>query len=129
ESSTDLPGLGVAGNEYSLRESFGTRNRYYGGQLGAELECCFGPVSVMLKGTAALCRLDERVNIDSFTSITQPDGTVFSGPNTALFVCPGNAGSFTHHRLSVIPAGEAQVSYAFNEYVSLSVGYTFLYLS
>jgi hypothetical protein len=129
EQSVDLPGLGTPGNVFALRENFSTRNRFYGGQLGGEWECCFGPVSVTMKGTAALCQVDQKVSIGSFTSITEPNGTIFSGANSALLVGPGNAGSFSHHRLTVVPAGEAQLSYAFNEYVSMSVGYLFLYLS
>lgn len=127
--STDLPGLGIAGNLYSLRENFSTRNRFYGSQLGAEWECQLGSLAVTLAGTCAVGHLDQNVNIGSFTSITEPDGTITAGANTALLVGPGNAGSFSHHRLIVVPAGEAKVSYAFNDNVSVSAGYLFLYMS
>jgi hypothetical protein len=70
----------------------------------------------------------QEVRVAAVTVITEPDGTVTSGTNQGLLVGPGNAGKFGRDRYTFVPEGAVRIGYAFNEYVSLRVGYSFIYL-
>src|SRR5262249_48018416 len=95
QSSQDLPGFGVQGNNYFFFEEFSTNNFFYGGQVGGEYEWRLGPVFLQGLGKVALGEVQETVKNTGGTKITGPDGAVALSTNSALFVQPGNAGQFT----------------------------------
>jgi hypothetical protein len=127
ESLVDLPGGGNPGNTTSLGENFTTYNRFYGGQIGAGWELHLGSVFMDFDGRVALGSNHQVTKISGFTTITEPDGTVTTGINRALLVQPSNAGRFSHSEFSVVPEFTFHLGYAFNEYLSFTVGYNFLY--
>jgi hypothetical protein len=129
EVSQDLPGLGVQGNTYLLSENFGTHNRFYGGEIGAEYEYHLGPVLTQFGGKAAFGPVQETAHNSAFTSITEPNGIVTSSTDRALYISPNNAGRFTHTQYAVVPEGNFKLGIDFNDYIRFTVGYTFIYLS
>jgi hypothetical protein len=129
ENSLDLPGLGVVGNSYYLNEQFNTRNRFYGGQLGADYQFRVGPVFLEAVGKCAAGVVQQNIDNRAFTQITMPDGTVAQSANSALYVNPNNAGRFSQNRLAFVPEGNLKLGFDFTENVRLTVGYTFLVLN
>jgi hypothetical protein len=127
--SQDLPGIGVPGNSYFLRESFSVSSRFYGGQVGLEYEFRVGPVSIAAAGKFAIGGVDLVQENRAFTRIVEPNGIVTSSADRALYVSPNNAGTFRRTTFAWIPEGTLKVGFDFNEYVRLSVGYTGFYLS
>jgi hypothetical protein len=129
ETSKDLPGLGVPGNTFNATESFGTRNRFSGGQIGGEYQWYYGPFSFTAVGKVAIGDVEETITNNAFISVTEASGLVTSSRDRALYIGPGNAGSFSRSHFSVAPEGDFQLGIDFNEYVRLTVGYTYLYIS
>jgi hypothetical protein len=127
EQIQDVPGLGVPGNNYALSENFTTYNRFYGGQVGGQIACLLGPLTVDLVGKLNVGPMRETVSVGAFTRIIEPDGTITTGNNQGLLVGPGNAGRFRHTEIAFVPEGSARISLAFNDNVSLMVGYSFIY--
>ncbi len=77
EYVTDVPdAFGNPGNLTNLVDNFETRNRFYGGQLGMELESRVGPVVVTLLGKVAVGQTQQQITISGGSSVTEPDGTV-----------------------------------------------------
>src|SRR5262249_42939276 len=127
DSRQDLPGLGNPGNSFFFQDNFTTYNRFYGGQVGLEGECRIGCFVLTLTGKVAVGENDMISKISGNTIITEPDGTVTTSNTRAVLVQPSNVGEQHLKKIGVIPAGEAYVGYDFNEYVRLSIGYSFIY--
>jgi hypothetical protein len=114
-SSTPL--LGTA------RDEFDTRNWFYGGQIGAEIERRADRWSVDLISKVALGNTNEVANINGMStpgSILVPGG---------FFTSPGNFGRHTQDRFSVVPELGVKVGYQVNDYIRLTAGYNVLYWS
>jgi hypothetical protein len=129
ETSQDMPGIGTPGNQYVLNESFSTRNRFGGGQFGAEYQWRYGPFTATTLGKVAFGTVDQSIDNSAFISITDPNGLVHSSSDRALFISPTNAGRFTRTRFAVVPEAQFHFAIDFNEYVRFTIGYTFLYLN
>jgi hypothetical protein len=129
ETSHDLPGIGVPGNDYFLTESFSTRNQFGGGQVGTEFQWRYGPFTITSTGKIALGEVKQDIDNGSFIRISEPGGLTTSATNRALYVTANNAGRFTHSRFAILPEADIHLGIDFNQYVRLMVGYTFLYLN
>ena len=129
ENSQDLPGLGVPGNSYYLRETFSTRNYFYGGQVGLDYLTRLGPVFVQAVGKVGIGATYQITRRDPFTQITEPNGTVTSSSDRALYISPANAGKTSRALFAVMPEGLLRLGYDFNQCVQVSVGYSVLYLN
>jgi hypothetical protein len=128
ETSHDLPGIGVPGNDYKLQEAFSTRNQFGGGQIGFEYLWRYGPFTATTIGKVAGGSVDQSILNTAFISIKEPTGAVHTSTDRALYVSPSNAGRFTRNRFAVVPEADFHLGIDFNEYVRLSFGYTFIYL-
>jgi hypothetical protein len=111
-----------------LEDSIATRNRFYGGQIGAAADFFRGDWRLNVNAKVALGGNDELVRINGTTTSTDPingtvvaPGGILSGPN--------NIGD--HHRgeFAVVPEVGVNVGYQITENVTVSLGYTFLYIS
>jgi hypothetical protein len=127
-TSADIPGFGDPGIHFFTTEGIGTTNKFYGAQIGAEYECRVGPIFIQAAGKAALGRIQQTVQSSAFTSITDSRGVTTTSQNVGLYISPSNAGTFTRSRSAFLPEGKLRMGIDFNEYVSLSIGYTFLFL-
>jgi hypothetical protein len=129
EIGQDLSGQGVPGNSFRANESFSTRNRFSGGQIGGEYQWRHGPFSLTATGKVALGDTEETITNKAFIAITEPSGLTTTSTDRALYIGPGNAGSFSRSHFAVAPEGDVQLGIDFNEYVRLTVGYTYVYIS
>jgi hypothetical protein len=112
----------------ALAESYATRNRFYGGQIGAQADYTSGKVCLTALAKVALGGNDEQVKINGTTVNVDPiAGTVVSPGG--LFSGPSNIGDHNHCRFAVVPEVGINVGYRFSDNLCATVGYTFLYLS
>ena len=129
ENSQDLPGLGVPGNTYLLREDFSTINTFFGGQLGVDYEYRLGPVFFKTVGKLGIGEVSQVTRRSPFTQITEPNGIVTSSSDRALYISPANAGRSSRTRFGLMPEGLFRWGIDLNEYVQVSAGYSILYLN
>jgi hypothetical protein len=111
-----------------LYDHFGTRNEFYGGQLGARAEYGLGHLFFSAQGKIALGSVHEVISLGGFTG--------GSGPNTVMGIAPGgllalssNAGSRSHNEFAAVPEIGINVGYQISAHLRVFVGYTFLYCS
>jgi hypothetical protein len=126
ENLVDLPGLGAAGNQYMLHENFTTYDRFYGGQVGCDYEYRFGMFYVDALAKLGIGPTDETIAASANSRIIEPT-TVVTSNNRALLVQPSNNGKYNRTEFSVVPEVGLTFGLQFNEYLSLGVGYNFLY--
>ncbi len=109
-------------------ESFATRNRFYGGQVGIDAE--FRSKRGLFAGATAKVALgcnDESVNINGATALFVPGlGTTTS--DTSLLTGPNNHGSHTHTEFTWVPEINLRVGFALGHAVEVTVGYNFIYI-
>jgi hypothetical protein len=112
------------GTRIDLTDSFGTRNDFNGGELGAEAELRDGRCFVDLLGKVAVGATDETAGIAGISS-SNSRPTLTGG----LLALPTNIGHFSTCRFAVVPEGELRVGYRLTDNVRVSLGYTFIYWS
>jgi hypothetical protein len=108
-------------------ESFGTRNRFYGWQLGATAE--FGEeffVSAAAKIALGATVESIRINGNLFTS--NPFTGTFAGPG-GLLTQTSNIGQYHHDAFAVVPEVDVNVGYKFNPCIKTYVGYSLVAIS
>lgn len=110
-------------------ESLGARNRFYGGEIGAEWEFRLGPVFFLTKGKLALGVTEVSPLFTANTQTTTPGAALVNVPGQGLYVSPATAGASKATRFAVAPELNFRTGFDFNEYVRLSVGYTFVGVS
>ena len=129
QTSKNLPGVGVANSIFSLAEDYETDDRLYLGQVGAEYQTRFGPLTADLTAKVAAGPVEEHLTASATSRVITPTGAVTTTIGRGLYVEPGDAGSFRTWRVAVVPEADLHVGYDFNNYIRLTVGYTFLYAS
>jgi hypothetical protein len=116
-----------AGNVFASFDEFSTKNRFYGGQIGAQAYYLWGGAFVSALGKVALGDNHEFVGISGFSSASG-HGALLALPS-GLFAVSSNRGITQHDQFAVIPELRLRLGYQFNHFVSAYVGYTFLYWS
>jgi len=116
-----------------VHDSFATKNRFYGGQVGLAGETRYGPVSFGFTGKLGLGSNQQSVDIIGTTSTT-----VFPGPfgpgfnvlsNGGFLALGSNIGHYTRNVFSVTPELTLNVGYQLTDHVRAFVGYNFMYWS
>jgi hypothetical protein len=117
-----------AGSFASAWDFFGTRNQFYGGQLGARFEGNAGRWIFSGAGKLALGATHEVITINGNTLVSP----VNAGPVTLQggnFATSTNSGRFADTRFAVAPEIQLSVGYQLGAHVCLLAGYNFLWLS
>jgi Putative beta barrel porin-7 (BBP7) len=116
------------GSTIAMSDQFDTHNYFYGAQIGAQAELCWGRMFVDFLGKVALGATHEVVDIRGVTAITSPGGTTVVTP--AGFLASGsNSGHFTRDEFAVLPEVGINVGCQITTHLRAFVGYTFLYCS
>jgi hypothetical protein len=133
-----IPGSGAAvffqGTPYpdpsavSARDSFRTRNQFYGGQVGARGEMTFGWVFLTFGGKLAVGNVHESLDIAGASTLVQPGLPNVSVPG-GLFAAASNIGHYTRDEFSVMPEAELSIGCQIIDNVRVFVGYNILYLN
>jgi hypothetical protein len=116
------------GNQIDLFDGFGTRNHFYGGQIGGRAEWVRGRIFVDVLGKVALGDTDEELDINGNTLVTTAAGARTRTPG-GLLALSDNIGSYSRNRFAVVPEAGVNVGYQINCHLRAYVGYTFLYWS
>jgi hypothetical protein len=114
----------------TFADHFGTRNQFYGGQLGLKGEWSNGIFFVNAAGKVALGVNHETVSIDGSFSDPVPIflNNYGAGPG-GLFAQRSNIGQYTRNRFTVLPEGELQAGVNLGSHVRVFAGYDFMYMS
>ena len=133
ESSQVSPALPAGsplfgGSTIAIADQFDTHNYFYGGQIGAQAEICWGCLFVDVLGKVALGATHEVVDIHGATVITSPGGTRAVTP-AGFLASESNSGHFTRDVFAVVPEFGINVGCQITTNLRAFVGYTFLYWS
>jgi hypothetical protein len=110
-----------------LNDRFGTRNQFYGGQIGARFGWQYNRLDLDVTGKLGLGSTHQVVEIQG--SSTQ-SGPFAATPGTfpgGLYAQPSNIGRFTSNEFTVVPAVELKIGYQFTPRIRAFAGYDFLY--
>jgi hypothetical protein len=116
------------GDTIIVSDRFGTRNQFYGGQVGVDGEYRLGSWFIDGRAKIALGDNHETLNIGGNQVITTPAGvtSVFTG---GLLALPSNIGHFNKDVFAVVPEVGLKVGYQFSDCLRFTVGYDLTYWS
>jgi hypothetical protein len=121
----EQPLIGPPGTPaFFVTDSFFTRNKFNGGQVGLDAEWNFFRrwyIGTTVK--VALGNTHEQITINGLTAMGD---TVSPFGFLAL---PSNIGTFERDRFGVLPAGTLKIGYAFTPRWRAWIGYDFMYLN
>jgi hypothetical protein len=113
----------------SFSDSFTTRNRYYGGQIGIGGELTREEIVLNLHATLGFGSITQNVSIHGSTTAIDPiAGTSTTTPG-GFFAGPNNSGDYSRTRFAFVPEIGVNLGYRLTPHLTASVGYTFLYVS
>jgi hypothetical protein len=115
------------GSSVTVFDSFETRNQFYGGQVGAQLQYTCGRWAFDGAFKLALGNTHETININGGTAVFPTTGNpVFlSGGNFATI----QSGHYSANKFAVMPTLQLNVGYQFTPWMRGTIGYNFMYLS
>jgi hypothetical protein len=129
-TSTDTFSDPTANGTVTIMDGFGTRNQFYGGQMGVRARWSFSKWSFDTTAKVALGDNHQTLNIAGATVV---NGGAFGFANGTtpggVFAEPSNIGQFHRDVFAVVPEVTFKVTYSVTPRVSTFVGYNFLYLS
>ena len=127
--SASIDPLGVFPTMLSA-ESFSTRNRFYGGQLGTEAKYTVGPWSFDVLAKVALGAMDQTANVNGTGAAIDPaTGTVLASGPATLFAQTTNIGKYTRDQFCVVPQLDMTAGYDITSNLTFTIGYSLLYAS
>jgi hypothetical protein len=115
-----------------VTDQFNTRNRFYGGQIGAravfDFSQTFTSLFVELRGKLNIGATEGTAHVNGFSTLLQPGAgpTILQG---GILAVPSNIGRFSEQRFAVIPEGSISIGHDITSWLRVSVGYDFLYWS
>jgi len=128
----DFPGGPIstepAGTRVIIRDSFGTKNQFYGGQLGLVGDYRRDRWTLDFRTTVALGTTHQELDIEGNQTRLIPGAppAVF---NSGLLALNSNIGERSRDVFSVVPEVGLTVGYQVTDHLKTFVGYNFLYWS
>lgn len=116
------------GSTIASQDLFDTRNAFYGGQVGCQVEWYYGPFSINARGKIALGDTVQRLTINGSSVLDPTTAGALTAPG-GFFALPSNSGRFSRDVFSVVPEVGLNVGCLLSRNVGVSVGYNFLYWS
>jgi hypothetical protein len=120
--------LAPGGAGILVNDSFGTRNNFYGGQIGIDMQFRRGRWSLNLMEKIALGDTQEHVSINGNT-VFMPVGGAASVQPGGLLALPTNIGTYSHNKFAIAPETGVKVGYQLTDHVNLFATYSFVYLN
>jgi hypothetical protein len=126
EQSRGLAGAGAfAGIERALNDDFHTKNRFYGGQVGAIFEHVEGRWTFDLKAKVAVGVTRQQADVNG--AITPLSGGGTPDLPGGLLALNSNIGTYNRQKLSVVPEIGFNVGYDVTNNLRVYAGYSVLY--
>jgi hypothetical protein len=110
-------------------DSFDTRSRFYGGQVGARAEWRRGDFLLGLAGKVAFGVSRQESTINGGTSRVDAAGNVVATAPGGVYALTSNIGHRSHDDFAIVPEVGINLGYEVSSGIILRVGYNFLYLS
>jgi hypothetical protein len=130
ESIPVVVGVPVFGADHlTVTDHFGTRNTFYGGQVGVQAEFSYQQLVLGLRGKVALGDTREAIDIHGVTAPANIAGPVASPPPipSGVLALPSNSGILGRDRFTAVPEFSLSVGWKVTERLRLDVGYTLLW--
>jgi hypothetical protein len=112
----------------AVQDSFQTKNRFNGGQIGLDSELRFGRWFLDVNGRFAVGNVRQTVDIFGQTAVTDALGGIIVSPG-GLLAQPTNMGHFSRDRCAILPEGTFSVGYQVTGWFRVFAGYNLLYIS
>ncbi len=128
ESLLWLANSPIPGAFQTVFDSFGTKNQFYGAQVGVAGRWYYERLSVDGIAKLALGITHQEVDVNGSQSLTLPNGTIQRSLG-GLLALDSNIGHRSRDRFSVVPEVGVRLGYAVASWLRLTVGYNFLYWS
>jgi hypothetical protein len=134
----DLNGIGLPldGNlptsiSYTTADVIRTQNRFYGGQVGLDLDMYLGRFITDLCFKTALGVMHQTVNVSGTTQTVNvySTGTLTDFTSGGLLSSPLDLGNHSRNRIAFVPEINVKLGYQILPSLRAYVGYDFLYLS
>jgi Putative beta barrel porin-7 (BBP7) len=109
-------------------DHFGTRNQFYGGQIGAKLNLEAGGFSLDMTAKLAAGVTHQTVDIQGSSTQTGPGGVNGTFPG-GFFTQPSNIGHYTANQFGIVPAVELKLRYFILPSLNVFAGYDFMYMN
>jgi hypothetical protein len=121
----------AADPNFLVNDSFGTRNNFYGGQVGLDGEYRWCRWYVGATGKLAAGDMHESVNINGSTTISGIAGGVGDGtfPGGLLALKGTNIGQYSRDSFALVPELDLRVGFYITERLRAYVGYDVVYAS
>lgn len=134
--STALPGGVVAFNgqvfaapaRVRVNDTYRVRNRFYGGSAGVRTIWTPGRWEVRLDARLGVGAMEQLATIQGTTSLENVGGGV-NVAQTGFYTAGLNNGNYRQYRFSVAPDVQARVGYRLTDWLMLTGGYQFLYMT
>jgi hypothetical protein len=127
-STTQIPTIDPNDPTISfIRDQFGTRNYFLGGQLGVQSELRRGRFFVDMTGKVAAGNMNERVTVNGLTQRTVT-GITTATP-AGLLALGSNSGAATNNEFAYVPEGTIKFGYQWTQRISTYIGANAIYLS
>ena len=115
------------GSVVTVIDQFGTRNQFYGGQIGAQAQYSMDRWFFSAAAKVAIGDTHETVLVNGST-------TVYPVNASPVFLGGGNyaniqAGRYSANKFAVAPELNLNVGYQFTPFIRGTIGYNFIYLS
>ncbi|MGL4550192.1 MAG: BBP7 family outer membrane beta-barrel protein [Gemmataceae bacterium] len=121
--------LSPAGSTYVGTDSFSTRNRFQGGQVGVRVRSdAGGHWYLQTQASLAVGNTQRRVAIDGGTTLLAPGQPAQTTPGN-IFTQTTNLGTDTRSAISYVPQVGVALGFRASEKLTLTFGYDFLYWS
>jgi len=116
---------------YLANDAFGTRNQFYGGQVGARADAQFGRFYGSITGKVALGSDHETVTVNGNSTVGGFFSTTGAPTLTpgGVFTQATNIGHRTRDEFTAVPEVQLQVGFNITSNIKAFVGYDFLYVS
>jgi len=120
----------LANQFITVTDSFGTRNQFYGGQVGLDAEVRRGRWTFGARGKVAIGVTHQTVDIDGTQRfVSLQNGAVQNFKGGLLALEGRNIGEFTKDRFSVVPELTMTAGYHLTDHIRVYGGYNLLYWS
>ena len=117
------------GSQISVSDSFDATNRFYGGQLGLNVEMRLNRWYLNTTGKIALGVMNERVDVTGISSLQNQALGLSSRVSGGLFANSSNIGKHNQDQFAAIPEVDVKLGYTWRSWLTTAVGYNFLYVS
>jgi hypothetical protein len=117
-----------SGERIIVRDNFGTRNQFYGGQLGIRGEKSWGCFFINGSAKVALGDMHSEAMISGSTTDSLPGFPTITAPG-GLLAQASNSGYHAANSFCVIPEAQVNVGLNVTRWLRTYVGYDYLYIS